>query len=106
MAFCLLHLGSSAESLKNQVAQLKHLQLSKQEIYLQAAEFYHAHPVLLHIPEAKVSTRGWIDDEERHASLLALHKECKLHRAGQSVSTSTSLATNEPLSLDEVSFRS
>jgi hypothetical protein len=53
----LTHPGAAA-SQKDKVAQLKQLDLSPQDIYLEVADYYHQHPVVQHIPKAKVSTRN------------------------------------------------
>ena len=87
-AECHLTRPGAPQALKVQVAQLKYLNDSVQDIYLKVADYYHQHPALRHIPEAKVSTRARINNEERRASLAALQEERELRMAGQSVSTS------------------
>jgi hypothetical protein len=94
-AECHLTCPGAAASLKDKVVQLKQLDLSLQDIYLKVADYYHQHPVLQHIPKAKVSTGMWIEDEEWCVSLLALCEEWELWKAGQSISTSSGLATYE-----------
>ena len=81
------------ESIITEVAMCRHITITPEDLYFEAADFWADHPGLSHIPQARVSSYERIVNEERLSALAALCIKCKLHQRGNSISTSSGQST-------------